>query len=76
MQQQTAVPQCVYTSMYDRSLNREHSKAQQSTAQSPLHKAANQVRADQSTYQTKYVRPCMLRPVCFPGALGSWRWQV
>ena len=27
---------------------REHSTAQHSTAQSPLHKAANQVRADQS----------------------------
>ena len=29
-------------------------RAQQSAAQSPLHKAANQVRADQSTYQKKY----------------------
>ena len=54
------------------SLNREHSKAQHSTAQSPLHKAANQVRADQSTYQKKFVvRTYMLRPVCFPG-----RWST
>ena len=37
--------------------NRERSKAQHSTAQSPLHKAANnQVRTDHSTYQKKYVR--------------------
>ena len=35
---------------------REHSTAQHSTAQSSLHKAANQVRADQSTYQKKNVR--------------------
>ena len=53
------------------SLNREHSKAQHSSR--PLHKAANQarVRADQGTYQEKYVRICM-RPVCFleHGALG------
>ena len=42
------------------------------TAQSPLHKAANQVRADQSTYQKKYVSTCVLRPVCFPGAWSSW----
>ena len=34
----------------------QHSTAQHSTAaQSPLHKAANQVRADQSTCQKKYV---------------------
>ena len=54
------------------SLNREHSNVQHSTAQSPLNKAANQVCADQSTYQNKYVRTCMLRPVCFleHGALG------
>ena len=60
------------------SLNREHSKAQHSTiAQSPLHKAAyNQVRAGQSTYQKKYVRTCMLRPVCFPGAWSSWHLYV
>ena len=30
-------------------------RAQQSTTQSPLNKAANQVRADQSTYEKKYV---------------------
>ena len=47
-------------------------RAQQSTAQSPLHKATNQVRADQSTYQQKYVRTaCMRRPGCFPGAWSS-----
>ena len=52
-------------------------RAQQSTAQSPLHKAASQVRADQSTYQKKYVRrTCMLRPVCFPGAWSSWHLPV
>ena len=42
-------------------------------AQSPLHKAASQVCADQSTYQKKYVvRTCMWRPVVFlrPAALG------
>ena len=58
------------------SLNREQSKAQHGTAQSPLHKAANHVRVDQSTYQKKYVRTCMLRPVCFPGARSSWHLQV
>ena len=47
---------------------REHSTAQHSTAQSPLHKAANQVRADQSTYRKKYVRTRIRRPRCFPGA--------
>ena len=51
--------------------NREHI-----TAQSPLHKAANQVRADQSTYQRKCVRTCMRRPGCFRGALSSWHLQV
>ena len=51
-------------------------RAQQSTAQSPLHKAANQIRADQSTYQNKCVRTCILRPVCFPGAWSSWPLQV
>ena len=49
-------------------------RAQQSTAQHsaiPLHKAANQVRADQSTYKKKSmcVRTCMLHPVCFPGSV-------
>ena len=48
------------------SSNRENSKAQHSTvAQSPLHKAANQARADQGTYIKKYVRTCMLCPVLF-----------
>ena len=56
--------------------SREHSKAQHSTAQSPLYKAANQVRADQRTYKKKYVRTCMLRPVCFSGAWSSWHLQV
>ena len=42
---------------------REHS-----TAQSPLHRTANQVRADQSTYQNKYVPTFMRRSCCFPGA--------
>ena len=51
-------------------------RAQHSTAQSPLHRAANHVRVDQSTYQKKYVRTCMLRPVCFPGARSSWHLQV
>ena len=53
-------------------------RAQQSTAKHsavarpPLHKAAsNQVRADQSTYQKKYIGKCMLRPVCFPGAWST-----
>ena len=64
----------VCTSMF--SLSREHSKAQHSTSQSPLHKAASQVRADQSTYQKNYVRTYMLRPVCFPGAWSSWHLQV
>ena len=51
--------------------NREHSKAQQSTARSHLHKAANQVRADQSTYQKKYVHGCYVRFVFLEhGALG------
>ena len=39
MQQQTAIPQYVYTSMYV-----VEPRAQHSAAQSPLHKAANQVR--------------------------------
>ena len=53
--------------------NLEHSPAQQSTAQSPLHKAASKfVRADQS----KYVRTCMRRPGCFSGAWSSWHLQV
>ena len=43
-----------------------------SPAQSAQHKAANQVRADQSTFQINYARTCFLRPVCFPGAWGSW----
>ena len=51
-------------------------RAQQSTVPSPLHKAAHQVRADQSANQNKYVRICMLRPVCFPGAWSSWHFQV
>ena len=51
-------------------------RAQQSTVPSPLHKAAHQVRADQSANQNKYVRICMLRPVCFPGAWSSWHWEV
>ena len=51
---------------------REHN-----TAQSPQYKAANQVRADQSTCQTKYIctvrtyayrDTCIRRPGCFPGA--------
>ena len=58
------------------SLNCEHSKAQHGTARSPLHNAANQVRADQSTYQKRYARTCTLRPVCLPGACSSWRLQV
>ena len=58
-------------------LNREHSKAQHSIeAQPPPQKAEKQVRADQSTYQKKYERTCMLRPVCFPGASSSWHLQV
>ena len=49
--------------------------------QLPLHKEANHVRADQSTYQTMYVYlvyvyTCMLRPVCFPGAWSSWQLRV
>ena len=50
---------------------REHS-----TAQSPLHKAANQVRANQSTHQNKCVRTFMRRQGCFPGAWSSWHLQV
>ena len=56
--------------------NREHSTAQHSTAQSPLHKTANQVRADQSTCQKRHVRTCMLRSFCFLGACSSWHLQV
>ena len=54
------------------SLNREHSKAQHSTAQSPLHKSGNQVCADQSTYQKKCVDTCSFVPFVFlhDGALG------
>ena len=51
-------------------------RAQQSTAQLPPDKAANLLRADQSTCQKKDVRTCMLRPVCFPGAWSSWHLQV
>ena len=51
--------------------NREHI-----TAQSPLHKAANQVRADQSLSQKKDVRTCMRHRGCFPGAWSSWHFQV
>ena len=40
------------------------------------HKAANRVRADQSTYLKKHVRTCMRRPGCFSGASSSWRLQV
>ena len=39
--------------------------------QYPLHKAANQVRADQSTYIRTYVRTCMLCPVLF-----SWNMEM
>ena len=52
------------------------STAQCSTAQSPLRKAANQVRADHSTYQKKYERTCMRRPGCFPEAWSSWHLHV
>ena len=52
MQQQTAAPQYVYSPEYE--LYAVEPRAQQSTAQSPLHKAADQVHADQSTYQSMY----------------------
>ena len=66
----------MYARVYMLSLNREHSKSQHGKAQSPLQKAANQVRADQSTHQKKYVRTCILRPVCFRGTWSSWQLQV
>ena len=76
MQQQTAAPQYVYSPEYE--LYAVEPRAQQSTAQSPLHKAANQVHDDQSTYHKKHVRTCMLRPVCYPehGALGICKSSV
>ena len=47
-------------------------RAQHSTIQSPLHKAVNQVHADQRTYRKKYrVRTCMRRPGSFPGVWSS-----
>ena len=58
------------------SLSREHSKTLHNTVQSPLHKAANQVRDDERAYQKEYVRTFMLRPVCFIGAWSSWHLEV
>ena len=57
--------------------NREHCKAPRSTvAQSPLPKAANnQVSANPSMYQKKYVSTCMLRLICFRGAWSFWHLQ-
>ena len=59
-------------------LNREHSKAQHSTAQSPLHNAANQVRADQSTYQNMYQVCTYMHAVSglFSWTRSSWHLQV
>ena len=71
-----AVQQCMYEYVDEYHQNREHSKEQHSKEQSPLHKAANQERADQTMYQKKYVRTCMLLPVCFPRAWSSWHLQV
>ena len=71
----------VYTSMFSLSIGIA-STTQHSTAQSPLHKAANQVRADQSTYPKKYGRirtyssTCIRRPGCIPGAWSSWHLHV
>ena len=71
----------VYTSMFSLSIGIA-STTQHSTAQSPLHKAANQVRADQSTYPKKYGRirtyssTRIRRPGCFPGAWSSWHLHV
>ena len=72
----TAVVRTSMLSFSIRTASTLNSKAQHSTAQSPLHKAANQVRVDQSTHQKKNVRTCMLRLVCFPGAWSSWYLQV
>ena len=47
-----------------------HSTAQHGTAQSPLHKAANQVRADQCTYQNKYICTYM------HAASGLFSWSM
>ena len=52
---------------------RENSTAVQHSAR---HKAANQVRADQSTDKKKYLRTCTRRPGCFPGARSSWHLQI
>ena len=51
---------CMLLSIYSSSTA---SPAQHSTAQSPLHKEASQVRADQSTYQKKYTRYHVLRSI-------------
>ena len=52
--------------------SRTASTSQHSAAQSPLHKAANRVRTDQSTYQNKYyVHACGVRVLFLEhGALG------
>ena len=72
----TGIQQQQYSSSIYECCRWTASTAQPSTAHSPLHKAANQVRADHSTYQNKYMRTCMLRPICFPGAWSSWHLQV
>ena len=51
-------------------------RAQLSTARCPVHMAPNQVPTEQGMYQNYYVRTCMLRPVCFPGAWCCWYLQV
>ena len=60
------------------SLNREHSKSQHSSSAITPAQSSKQPSTCRSeyVYQNKYVRTCMLRPVCFPGAWSSWHLQV
>ena len=65
----------VCTSMY------VEPRAQQSTAQhssSAITSAQSSKRSNTCRYEyvSKDVGTCMLRPVCFPGAWGSWHLQI
>ena len=54
----------------------EYQNRKHSTAQSPLHKAANQIRTSRPDYVSKIIITFMRRPGCFSRAWSSWHLQV